>query len=883
MLFQIKQRRWLYISLSILSLCLAVTITPARASLQVPTTSTLNVSASTSQPINWLEQGRNLYHSGRFAEAVTVWQTAAQQYHTQGDRLNEALSLSYLSLAQQELNQWEAAQQSIEQSLKLLQTSIPSADAILWAQALNTQANLQLHTGKAEIAIASWQQAQKYYDQAGDTMGSLGSQINQAQALQSLGFYRRSKQQLEALTEKLQGMPDNEIKVSGLRSLGLALQIIGDSSKSQQVLEQSLAIARQISAQPQLSSILISLGQTAVDLQDPETGLDYFEQAQLLATNPSDQLQARLAQFKLFLNYDKPEFANPLAPQLLQQLRELPPSHTSLYAAINFVATVNHHQSNSDEILPLKDLAQLMAVTVKSAQQIQDTQAEAYALHQWGKLYRRTQQLSQAQELTQKSLNIARQLQANDIIAQSAWQVGQLYKQQGDRDQAITAYTEAVNALKALRGDLVAINPDVQFSFRTSVEPVYRELVDLLLQSEKPGNRENKEELGQGYKPKAFASALRPPASDQPSQAALMQARELIEALQIAELDNFFREACLDRTQQIDQVDPTATVVYPIILPDRLTVILSKAGQPLRSYFIHKSQTEIEQTLESFLVTLNPVSDSKDRDRLSQQIYDWLIRPAEVDQAFIDTKTLVFVLDGRLRNIPIAALFDGKQYLIEKYAVALSPGLQLMATRSNHISAIVGGISQSRAGFSALPAVESEVKQISKAMSSSLLLNQEFTSQALAERVKSSSAGIVHLATHGQFSSRLEDTFLLTWDGQVNVKELSELLKNRGSDPSKAIELLVLSACDTAAGDDRAVLGLAGLAVKSGARSTIATLWPVKDRAAAMLMTRFYDQLRQPKITKAEALRQAQINLIRQTDFHDPFFWSGFVLIGNWI
>ncbi|WP_448269283.1 CHAT domain-containing protein [Nostoc sp. DSM 114159] len=850
--FQVKQLRWLYISLSILSLCLAITITPTRASLPVPTTSTLNVSASTSQPTNWLEQGRNLYHSGRFAEAVTIWQTAAQQYHTQGDRLNEALSLSYLSLTQQELNQWQAAQQSIEQSLKILQTSIPSADAILWAQALNTQANLQLHTGKAETALESWQKAQKFYEQAGDTMGSLGSQINQAQALQTLGFYRRSKQQLEVLTQKLGAMPDSEIKVSGLRSLGLALQIIGDSGKSQQILEQSLAIARQISAQPQLSSILISLGQTAVDLEDPESALNYFEQAQLLTTNPSDRLQARLAQFKLFLNYDKLEFANPLAPQLLQELRELNPSHTSLYAAINFVATLNH-QSNSDQILPLKDLAQLMAVTVKSAQQIQDTQAEAHALNQWGKLYQRTQQLSEAQELTQKSLNIARQLQANDIIAQSAWQVGQLYKQQGDRSKAISAYTEAVNALKALRGDLVAINPDVQFSFRTSVEPVYRELVDLLLENE-------------------------------PSQAELIQARELIESLQIAELDNFFREACLDKTQQIDRVDPTATVIYPIILPDRLTVILSKAGQPLRSYVTHKSQAEIEQTLDNFLVALNPVSDSKDRDRLSQQIYGWLIRPESAEQAFIDTKTLVFVLDGRLRNIPIAALFDGKQYLIEKYAVALSPGLQLMATRSqNHISAIVGGISQSRAGFSALPAVESEVKQISKSVSSSVLLNQKFTSLALAKQVKSSSAGIVHLATHGQFSSRLEDTFLLTWDGQVNVKELSELLKNRGSDPSKAIELLVLSACDTAAGDDRAVLGLAGLAVKSGARSTIATLWPVKDRAAAMLMTRFYDQLRQPKITKAEALRQAQISLIHQTDFHEPFFWSGFVLIGNWI
>ncbi|MEH2264515.1 CHAT domain-containing protein [Nostoc sp.] len=853
MFFPIKQRRWLYINLIILSLCLTITITPAGASLQVLTTSTLNVLASTSQASNWLEQGRNLYRSGRFAEAVTIWETAAQQYQAQGDRLNEALSLSYLSLAQQELNQWKAASQSIEQSLKLLQTSIPSADAILWAQALNTQANLQFHNGKAEIALENWQQSQKYYEQAGDKMGSLGSQINQAQAFQSLGFYRRSKEQLETLTQKLRAMPDSEIKVSGLRSLGLALQMIGDG-KSKEVLEESLAIARQTQTTTQLSSILLSLGKTAVDLQNPEAALDYFQQAQQLTTNPSDRLQARLAQFKLFLDYDKPELATPLAPQLQQQLRELPPSHTSLYAAINFVATLNR-RSNSEQIVPLKDQAQLMAVTVKSAQQIQDAQAEAYALYQWGKLYRRTQQLSQAQQLSQKSLNIARQLQSEDIIAQSAWQVGQLYKEQGDRQEAITAYTEAVKALKSIRGDLVAINRDIQFSFRESVEPVYRELVGLLLDR-------------------------------QPSQAALIQARDLIESLQVAELDNFFREACLDKSQQIDQVDPNATVIYPIILPDRLAIILSKTGQPLRYYVTQKSQVEIEQTLDKLLVSFNPVSDSQERDRLSQEIYSWLIRPAEMDRAFKDTQTLVFVLDGRLRNIPIAALYDGKQYLIEKYAVALSPGMQLMAARSfqqNHISAIVGGISESRHGFSALPAVESEVKQISKTVPSSTLLNEQFTSQALANRVKSSSASIVHLATHGQFSSRLEDTFLLTWDGEVNVKELSELLKNRGNEPAKAIELLVLSACDTAAGDDRAVLGLAGLAVKSGARSTIATLWPVKDKAAEMLMTYFYDQLRQPKITKAEALRQSQINTLRQTDFHDPFFWSAFVLVGNWL
>ncbi|WP_374703973.1 CHAT domain-containing protein [Nostoc sp. CENA543] len=812
--------------------------------------STYNAKAITSENGNWLEQGRNLYRSGRFTEAATAWQASVQHYHSQGDRLNEALSLSYLSLVQQELNQWEAAQQSSQQSLKILQT-IP-ADAIVWAQVLNTQANLQLRTGKAETALTSWQQAQKYYEQAGDQIGSLGTQINQAQALQSLGFYRRSQQQLEALTQKLAAMPDSEIKVSGLRSLGLALHAIGDQ-KSQIVLEQSLATAQKTGAKTELSSILSSLGKVASDFRDPESALNYFEDAQAAATNPNEALQANLARFKLLVDYDKLEYAIPVAPQLYQQLSELPPSHSSLYAAINFVATLNRLE-NSDQVLPRQDAAKLMAETVKSAQKLEDAPAQAYALYQWGQLYSRTKQWSEAQTLAQKSLHIARQIAADDIIAQSAWQVGQLYQQQGDRPAAIAAYTEAVKSLKALRGDMAAVNPDVQFSFRESVEPVYRELVGLLLDA-------------------------------QPTQKELTQARELIESLQIAELDNFFREACLDKAQQIDQVDPTATVVYPIILPDRLAVILSQAGQPLRYYATRKSQAEIEQTIDNFLVALNPVSNSQDRERLSQQIYDWLIRPAQQEQALKNTKTLVFVLDGKLRNIPIAALSDGQQYLIEKYAVALSPGLQLMAAQSlqqSHIDAIVGGISQSRHGFSALPAVESEVKRISKTVASATLLNQKFTNQALADRVKSSGANVVHLATHGQFSSRLEDTFLLTWDGRVSVQELSELLKNRSGNSSKAIELLVLSACDTATGDDRAVLGLAGLAIKSGARSTIATLWPVKDKAAEMLMTRFYDYLNNSQLTKAEALRQAQINLIRQTDFREPFFWSAFVLVGNW-
>ena len=886
MIFRSQQRRWLYVSLSLFSFCLALMLfVPLQlTSVQASTSLASKVDFTTNNKvINLLEQGRNLYRQGHFAEAANSWQTAAKQYKSKKQRYNQILSLSYLSLAQQELNQFNLAEQSIGEALELLQET-QKVDAILWAQVLNQKANLQLHAGKTQTALENWQQAQKYYEKAKDKIGSLGSQINQAQALQSLGFYRRSRQQLEEINQKLTAMPDSEIKVSGLRTLGVTLRLMGISQESQKVLQKSLKTAKKISANTEFSSILQTLGQTAIDLEDPDTALGYFEEAEQVAYNPEEKLQARLKRFKLFVDYGVTDYAVSLVSPIWEELQQLPTTHKSLNNKINFIATLNkleNHQlenyklenyklenyklenpqlknsklENSRQIIPTKDVEVMLAQTAQAARLIQDPRTEAYALKQWGEFYSSTEQFSKAQELTKQSLNIARQLQADDIIAQSAWQLGRLYKKQNQQIEAIATYREAVNALKAIRGDLVAVNPDVQFSFRESVEPVYRELVGLLLEEE-------------------------------PNQENLLEARNLIESLQITELDNFLREACLDKAEQIDQIDPTATVIYPIILPDRLAVIYSTPGKPLQYTVTHKPQAEIEQTLSQLLAALSPISDSQERNHLSQQVYDWLIRPAETTQALKQTKTLVFVLDGILRNIPMSALYDGQQYLIEKYAVTLSPGLQLMAAnsfQSNNIEAVVAGISEARSGFSALPGVKSEVKQVSQMLpSTSTLLDSKLTESELGDRMKNSSANVVHLATHGQFSSRLDETFLLTWDEQINIKELSELLQNRQGNNSKDIDLLVLSACDTATGDKRAVLGLAGLAVKSGARSTIASLWPVKDQLTVSLMTSFYQKLLQPGINKAEALRQAQIETIQKTDFKEPFFWSAFVLVGNW-
>ena len=864
-----------------------------------------------------LENGRRLYEVGRFSEAIAALNIAVQGFQIEGDRLNQALGSSYLSLAYQAMGQWQAAQQAIDTSLSLLQSDPTSqTEPILWAQVYNTQARLLLITGEFQSALEIWRQAQAFYQQAGDEMGVLGSQINQAKALQGLGFYRRSTQLLETIRESLTTVSDSRIKSIGLHSLGVMLQTVGDLQASQQALAESLAIAQQIADRSDVSTILLSLGNTAIGLEDPEAALNYFVQAEQTAVNPFQMLEAQLNKLSLQVDLEQDQAARALASQIYRQLADLPSSRFVVYGAVNLAESLmelgeqgtgdrgqgigDRGQGRENEevriqnselgILPnSQDLAELLASAVRMARTLNDPQAEAYALNQLGRLYGETGQRAYAVDLTTRSLAIAQGIRAADIAYQSAWQLGRLFQQQGRRRQAISAYTTAFDALQLLRGDLVAVNANLQFSFRDSVEPVYRELVTLLLTptpsvSLDQGNQTSNPFPGQA---KAQDSSRTLHSQGRVSQADLAQARKVMEALQLAELDNFFRQACTDVQQvKLGQLDPRAAVIYPVVLPDHLAVIVAPPDQPLRYYVFSQSPAEVERTVAGLVRFFNLAYDRTEHLRFSQQLYDWLIRPAEAEHVFEQVDTLVFVMDGVLRSLPVAALHDGEGYLIENYKVSLSLGLELRRPRAlpkEELRLISGGISEGRQGFSPLPAVEQEVNQITQTIPGSILFNQDFTSAMLAKQIDQTPANVIHLATHGQFSSKAEETFLLTWEDRITVTELNALLRRRdriGIDP---IELLVLSACSTAAGDNRAVLGLAGIAVRSGVRSTVATLWQVRDQSTAIFMEVFYQQLQHPGVTRAEAVRQAQLALLTDPNYREPFFWAPFVLVGNWL
>lgn len=773
--------------------------------------------------------------------------------------------------------------------LGAIQTQAIAADQfgeppIVRARTLNTQGARQLETGHPEAALETWKRAEAVYRQAGDEIGMLGSQLNQVQALQTLGQYRRARRFLEQINARLQTLPDAALKASGLRSLGIALFRVGDLPESSKALQSSLEISQRLGLTAESSSTLLALGNVARAKQSNPTTKNaalaeaarLYQQAAATpdysiggtASHRLIRLQARLNLFSLLIETNQTAQAAPLLPEIQSLLADLPPSRAAVYAQVNLAESwIKMVQKGVGE---RKGVAQILTNAIRQARDLNDPRAEAYAVGQFGHLYETARQWSDAENLTRQALQLAESIQAEDVAVSWQWQLGRILKQQGRTSDAIAAYNQAVETLAGLRGDLVAVNPEAQLSFREQVEPIYRELVQLLLEKN-------------------------------PSQTNLQRARSVIEALQLAELNNFFREACLDaKPQQIDQIDPTGAVIYSIILPDRLAVILSLPNQPLRYHSVAFSSSSnelsagtVDRVVEDLVATLNPFVTTEEPLRPHQQLYDWLIRPVETDLANGQIKTLVFVLDGALRSVPLAALHDGQQYLIEKYSIALTPGLQLLPPRwrsrseaasltSEQLTTLAAGLSESRQGFSALPGVAEEMQQIATVVPTNILLNQTFTQDQLANKLESVPFPIVHLATHGQFSSQAENTFLLTWEGRIKVKDLDQLLDVRNQQNRPPIELLILSACQTAAGDKRAALGLAGVAVRSGARSTIATLWSVQDASTTELMARFYATLKQPGMTRAEALRQAQLLLLRSSDYQHPYYWAPFVLVGNW-
>ncbi|MEO1506332.1 MAG: CHAT domain-containing protein [Cyanobacteria bacterium J06633_23] len=816
-----------------------------------------------------MQQGQRAYGLGQYQAAAEVWQRVVQQ----GLPLERASGLSNLGLAHLQLGDYAEATTAIAAALEQVERAgvSPQQQRVL-AQVLSTQGKLYMAQGKLSQALTVLKQAETAY--GGDEAGVLRSQLNQAQILRVQGHYRQTLKQLDAIATDLDALPNSSLKATGLRQLGNALLLNGDSQRAKDRLNQSLDVADAISSAADATGALLSLGNVQYQLGEPAAG--YYQQAAATAPTTALRLQAQVNLIGSWVKANNVQAAQELLPTVYSDLTHLSPGRTAVTTRLNLA---NSLIEAGDNLEAPRRTAQLLADALQQARSLSDQQGESYALGYLGHLYESQQQWKNAARVTQQALTLAQSGGTEAAIYQWQWQLGRILDAQGDTAAAIDAYTKALESLQTLRVDLIAASPEVRFSFREEVEPVYRQLVDLLLQEE-TGTATEKENN-------------------------LLQARNVIESLQVAELVNFFRADCVT-TQPVDieQLGSNAAVIYPIVLDDRLEVVFRLPGQPLthQSTVVDKAtvtntlaqlQRSISypgvelrsrsQTARFEVIAKNPVNDYLTP---AQQLYDWLIRPIETDLATADVDVLVFVLDSALRNIPMSVLHDGNQYLVERYPVALTPGLQLIdpaPLAKRDIRALVAGLSDPVEGFPALPNVATEIEAIQAQVPSEVLLNQSFVEANFANKLTTGKGTVVHLATHGEFSSELENTFVLAWDGPLNANQLSALLQSGELSRDETVELLILSACETAAGDDRAALGLAGVAIRSGARSTLASLWLVDDRGTSELMSNVYSDLTSTSLSKAEILQQAQLKLLKSDEYQHPYFWAPFVLIGNWL
>ena len=843
---------------------------------------------SQSTPEQQTQQGRLLYLNGQYIKALASWEMASQQFEQQGNIEGYASVLSNRALAQLALGLYDEAEETLLQAKKAVEQVPPR----IRAQVLSADGQLLQTQGRLSAAMSAFHEADKYYQIANDASGRVKSQLNQALLAHRQGLEADASRFLQAAWQETLAV-DDTFKASRLRQLGQVFLSIGEVEKARTSFNDSLAVARDRDSEIDKSMAFLALGNLENSQnKNRQAAVSYYKQAEAIAPTASLRLQTQVNLLSLVLrptlfgeSYLTAGEIDALLATILEHLDELAPGRQSSFIKINLIASLIESDASFSFFKDL-DMGQLLSQTLESAHHLQDKQIEAYALGYLGQLYETRDRFSEAVEATQRAILISAEQQDDWATYRWYWQLGRTFKAQQKTSLAVSAYEESRKAIERLQDDVALFSSGRQFSAQREIEPVYRELASLLL-----------------------------------TEGKIKSAQKTIVALQKTELINFFRADCIDSEPvdiaTITQNAQNVAVVQPVMLSDRVELILQVPGDEIRHTFNDQAKTELsklEADIEKFRQAVSerepeprnsnevffersqPVAEQNAAKNRGINLYKVLIKPIK---PFLPERidTLVFILDGSMRNIPMAALYDEEteEYLIEQYAIALSPGLELpdrpQATKGQNRKVLFAGLTDSvntedGLYYQALTNVQAEKEKILTLFPESTpLLNDDFTKEAFENKLNLLPFPIVHIATHAEFGRDLDSTFVLTHDGKkISASELSSWLQFGEVIRDGEIDLLVLSACETAKGSDLEALGLAGVAVRSGARSTLATLWRVGDASTAEFMSDFYTLLKGDSlVSKAKHVQQAQINLLRNEQLSDPYYWAPFVLIGDWL
>ena len=743
-----------------------------------------------------------------------------------------------------------------------------TADRKAEANRLFQQGIQQLQTSQYEAALKSWEQALAIYQQVKDRKGEAKALNNLGNAYGSLSQYERAIAYYQQALPLFRQVKDRKGEAGALNNLGLAYQSLSLSDKAIAYHQQALPIYQQLKDRNGEANALGSLGFAYESLSQYDKAITYYQQALAIFQQSQDRNGEAITLNNLGNTYY----------QLLSQ----------------YDKAITYYQ-------------QALAIY----QQVKDRNGEAKALNNLGNTYRSLSQYDKAIAYFQQALPIFQQVKDRAGAGASFSNVGRLLENQRQPELAIVFYKQSVNVRESIRNDIRNLPQEDQASYTQSVASSYRNLASLLLQQNRvmealqvldllkvqelqdylkdvKGNQltaqglpllPQEQEIVQAFKQNP---AINQTATSQKVTGLVQQLR------QTAAAQNLTLPAYKDLQARMQKLGKNIALFYPLILDDRLELVLFIPDRPPIRKTVNVKRAEFEQEIRAFRQALPDVTKLLKIRQSGQQLYTWLVQPIDAELKAAKVQTIVYAPDGQMRYVPLAALHDGTQWLTERYqinyltALALTP-IDTPDKRSP--TALTGALTQGRTitvagatySFGSLAYTKAEVNQIAKTIpNTKSLIDQPFNRKNLLAQMPQ--ATIVHLATHAKFGGTPEESFIVLGDGDVVTLREIEAWKLPN------VSLFVLSACETGVGgklgNGLEILGFGYQMQRTGSRAAIASLWAVQDDGTSVLMNEFYGAL-QKGSSKAEALRQAQIELINDSNYRHPLYWAPFILIGN--
>ena len=864
-----------------------------------------------------LELGRQQYRANQFREALQSYQAALELYQALGNRLREAISLNDLGDVNVSLGNYSVAFNYYEQSLGIAREMGDRQG----------EATVLSNIGSANDALGNYPEALDYYQQSlgiardrGNRAGESAPLANIGGVHQALGNYPAALDYYQQSLATAQEMGQRTEEAMILNKMGSLHQALGSYPQALGYHQQSLVIHQELGNRAGVAQSLNSIGTVYQALGSHPQALDYYQQSLVIHREIGDRAGER----------------SPLS------------NIGSVYQSLgNYPEALDYYQQS-----------------LVIAQEMEDPEGASIILNNIGSIHQSRENYPESLNYYQQSLVLTQEIGDRAGKAVTLNNIAVVLRYLNQPELAIVFLKEAVNTYETIRIDNRVLDQALQDSYTDTVVDTYRSLTDLLLDQGRILEAQQVLELLKVEELRQFtrASYASGTLTYDPVEQPVVEAHGSLIALgvTISECDPNCPQPLYDQQmaleRQYDQTvasfeqtvrqrrasdrvfyDPTSlssdaldlvnaqpgtVLIYPVVLEDRLWLLWTATGGVVGSVEVAVSQAELSRAVVRFRELLER-QDAQAYDEfkvVSQQLYGWLIAPLEAELEKNRIRQLIFAQDHTTRYLPMAALYDGSQYLLERYTISTVLSAALTDTQGRlgdvaSVSALGLGLTQPIPGFNALPNVAQELREAIRESNNDdrgifpgqIFLDEAFTFDALSQNVRW--ANILHIATHAEFvPSTQGESYILSGTGQrlalADIGALDAQLRN--------LHLVILSACETALGgsalDGTEIAGVSSYFLgRNKAETVMATLWQVDDAGTSLLMQRFYALLSTGELTKAEALRQAQLSLLKGEASLDnrmdtlgirrgfelaepeessvglahPYYWAPFILIGN--